>query len=990
MRIIISPLIFLSLLGCGDKETTSSDTGEVDTDTDTVDDTGGDTGEALDSFACDVLGTTPATIPIDTTVSLTVHLSCDDDEAALDSSWTFSFGGQVVDAAPSSQGDEIVLSVEGLSTSGLLAGSETSTVAAENPIFVGMGGAHENVLHLHRPVDQWTASLPAQVSERVSAGMPDDLLLADLSGDGVVDMAGVYCDADTCELGLSLGDGGDFDDWSWVSLGALSGAGDQIVRIAGMGTEVVVFFGQDGVGEITTVGVSSAGFVEAKTVDITDDLSDYGFTPDTVVDVLPVESRAATSFAVLLSGASKGTSSCDDKEDFALWMPDGSVSIFQGPATCSSLDDGKAAMGLAGSPSAGTLPGSDQVVLWTATTADSSTWSFHVWSTAASAPSTEAVTFSAKLPGMSGADIWVSSVNDANEDGFSELLVTAMPADAQGYIALLPATSGKTWGAPRWLTLDGDITQSGPTPVRRERGSGMATGRRQHKPISITKPIDQSSPLLFTLRTDGDQIVAATFKDIISGDQEATVRADGVDIVGQSSSAIFAVVIGLNNTKSDPEVPLDALLEEGEVAFVSANTAGEAIVSLPLEPTICADGGCPATLAALGGGSRLILSNGSISITDGSILFKDQSTFTLTDALLVGDGGLRQAGDVLLVRRATEPGGDLEILTVEGGAVTGSLQVGHAGEDGSTSAHFDWSGANQALTGGLGDSGGGLYWTSLATEWLAGVSAGGGTMLTGVDVVDIIQRAEGYESVDIEDLGTPTLIGDEVSAAPLPGPRVVGGWLDAPSVYIPEATRLAELGEGSTVTADIVAVIGSKDTGCPWRTVLIPGLDDDVSVAAADMVELSSSDREDCADLERPSLAADVLGTGGQQIITEQWDGEDLTLRVYFRQDGALFTRDHKPLKIAKRIDKASPLLSAGDVNGDGLQDLYIDALVSDLGGSGLLLSDGGRFSSWEEPMEVPFSGYERHFEGFSSTNAAPVDGEIPARMPIIRDLRAE
>ena len=30
----------------------------------------------------------------------------------------------------------------------------------------------------------------------------------------------------------------------------------------------------------------------------------------------------------------------------------------------------------------------------------------------------------------------------------------------------------------------------------REKGSGLATGKRQHKPISITKPIDKASPVL--------------------------------------------------------------------------------------------------------------------------------------------------------------------------------------------------------------------------------------------------------------------------------------------------------------------------------------------------------------------------------------------------------------------------------------------------------------------------------------------------------------
>jgi type VI secretion system secreted protein Hcp len=37
----------------------------------------------------------------------------------------------------------------------------------------------------------------------------------------------------------------------------------------------------------------------------------------------------------------------------------------------------------------------------------------------------------------------------------------------------------------------------------RDAASGQATGKRQHKPLTITKPIDKSSPLLFRLANDG-------------------------------------------------------------------------------------------------------------------------------------------------------------------------------------------------------------------------------------------------------------------------------------------------------------------------------------------------------------------------------------------------------------------------------------------------------------------------------------------------------
>ncbi len=40
----------------------------------------------------------------------------------------------------------------------------------------------------------------------------------------------------------------------------------------------------------------------------------------------------------------------------------------------------------------------------------------------------------------------------------------------------------------------------------RDAASGLPTGKRQHKPIIITKEIDKSSPLLYTLLVNNEQI----------------------------------------------------------------------------------------------------------------------------------------------------------------------------------------------------------------------------------------------------------------------------------------------------------------------------------------------------------------------------------------------------------------------------------------------------------------------------------------------------
>ena len=46
----------------------------------------------------------------------------------------------------------------------------------------------------------------------------------------------------------------------------------------------------------------------------------------------------------------------------------------------------------------------------------------------------------------------------------------------------------------------------------REDATGQLTGRRQHSPIVITKPIDKSSPLLFKALTTNEQVTRAEFR----------------------------------------------------------------------------------------------------------------------------------------------------------------------------------------------------------------------------------------------------------------------------------------------------------------------------------------------------------------------------------------------------------------------------------------------------------------------------------------------
>lgn len=61
--------------------------------------------------------------------------------------------------------------------------------------------------------------------------------------------------------------------------------------------------------------------------------------------------------------------------------------------------------------------------------------------------------------------------------------------DHKGWIDVLSVSGLTTQSAMR-------EKGSGMATGKREKGSGLATGKRQHKPITITKPVDKSSPML--------------------------------------------------------------------------------------------------------------------------------------------------------------------------------------------------------------------------------------------------------------------------------------------------------------------------------------------------------------------------------------------------------------------------------------------------------------------------------------------------------------
>lgn len=78
---------------------------------------------------------------------------------------------------------------------------------------------------------------------------------------------------------------------------------------------------------------------------------------------------------------------------------------------------------------------------------------------------------------------------------FSFFAVVASSLSAAGYLKI-GDIAGESKDTVHKGWIDVVSVQDLPEASTREKGSGMATGKRQHKPITITKPVDKATPLL--------------------------------------------------------------------------------------------------------------------------------------------------------------------------------------------------------------------------------------------------------------------------------------------------------------------------------------------------------------------------------------------------------------------------------------------------------------------------------------------------------------
>jgi type VI secretion system secreted protein Hcp len=96
----------------------------------------------------------------------------------------------------------------------------------------------------------------------------------------------------------------------------------------------------------------------------------------------------------------------------------------------------------------------------------------------------------------------------------------------------------------------------------RDPASGQATGRRQHKPLVITKELDRSTPLLHAAHVNNEVITGFTL-DFFSADQGSA--GTGVEVNDYTITLENASIVGIHtvmpNTK-DPDLIKRATYQE--------------------------------------------------------------------------------------------------------------------------------------------------------------------------------------------------------------------------------------------------------------------------------------------------------------------------------------------------------------------------------------------------------------------------------------------
>lgn len=84
-----------------------------------------------------------------------------------------------------------------------------------------------------------------------------------------------------------------------------------------------------------------------------------------------------------------------------------------------------------------------------------------------------------------------------------------------------------------WIVISS--VQDLPTPSTREAGSGMATGKRQHKPVKFSKPVDKATPLLAKRAETDTKAKVASVASVLTFSQDGkTYVLSGAKVVSST------------------------------------------------------------------------------------------------------------------------------------------------------------------------------------------------------------------------------------------------------------------------------------------------------------------------------------------------------------------------------------------------------------------------------------------------------------------------
>mmetsp|Transcript_45793 Transcript_45793/g.111494 ORF Transcript_45793/g.111494 Transcript_45793/m.111494 type:complete len:178 (+) Transcript_45793:123-656(+) len=94
----------------------------------------------------------------------------------------------------------------------------------------------------------------------------------------------------------------------------------------------------------------------------------------------------------------------------------------------------------------------------------------------------------------------------------------------------------------------------------RDAASGLPTGKRQHKPLTITKPIDKATPLLMSALTTNKILPTVTLRMY-----QPSVRGEGTEVLYYTIKLENAVVSGIRHEMLDNKYPENMAQETREM-----------------------------------------------------------------------------------------------------------------------------------------------------------------------------------------------------------------------------------------------------------------------------------------------------------------------------------------------------------------------------------------------------------------------------------------